>query len=929
MKKLIYTLGIIAAAAFTFSSCQKEKSIDQPSSELVTITFTAEKAGLDTKTAAVEGDNEVSFKWTDEDVTNIKLFSVGEDAEGKETLTVVANPTITKVSDTKLTITARVAPNATYTFRAALSGKWTNDGKKPRLSEEQSPSVANFDPTADVLISDDMDITVGDGEGETVATDALEMVFRRPVVVNKMTLKNLTAGEAIDKVVITSDKELAGFFYTDSRNASGDKKIITLNYDKAVTVPEGGQFPVYFTTIPSTGNSLTVEVTTDQFVYTKSFAEGKSVDFNLGQFTKFNLALPAGVANTALSLPIEDPMAWAVSEDGKDGTTALNVADIPVTKNGKKVYSDAANVYLGIDGLKMGSSSNRGTLTTSELDLSSKYYISVSAKAWLNSSNTLDVSQVEFLVDGVSVYTSGNLSDEYQTYSFNAPAATKESKVTVKIAGKRGYIKDFAINAGALALPPVINVTSANPISFANTASSGTIEYTISNPTEATLTAAKKDNSVTWISNIDYSTSGKVTFDIAAQEAGAPARSAVIVLSYTDAEDVEVTVNQAKGAAGAISVDNWSYTFTNNPWNGTSGDVDLACGETTINWSLAAGYAAYNNGLLALSTGNNKADATITSNNIISNVSKVVVNAKTNNNCSVTLTVKVGDTVLGTEALTNVTTLTDYTFTSATPISGQISIEFTNPSSGYQIKEIDINPAAATVTGISVEDYTESFTISESGTYSFDGNVYAVYSDENKIKLASNEYTVSGTVDLTTAGTYPLTVSATIDGTTFTKQISISVVSADEETVVYTLTPKVGSDNGYATSEDITIDNIVWNVTGNSTMIPWRLGGKNLTKVNREIFSKSPISYDISKIVITNGSATITVNSMTVIVASDASFNNVVSTVPLTFAANQDVVAERPAGVRWANCYYKIVYNVTAGSSNQYVQFARAEFTGK
>ena len=200
---------------------------------------------------------------------------------------------------------------------------------------------------------------------------------------------------------------------------------------------------------------------------------------------------------------------------------------------------------------------------------------------------------------------------------------------------------------------------------------------------------------------------------------------------------------------------------------------------------------------------------------------------------------------------------------------------------------------------------------------------------QNKIKLASNEYTVSGTVDLTTAGTYPLTVSATIDGTTFTKQISISVVSADEETVVYTLTPKVGSDNGYATSEDITIDNIVWNVTGNSTMIPWRLGGKNLTKVNREIFSKSPISYDISKIVITNGSATITVNSMTVIVASDASFNNVVSTVPLTFAANQDVVAERPAGVRWANCYYKIVYNVTAGSSNQYVQFARAEFTGK
>ena len=78
MKKLLYTLGIIAAAAFTFSSCQKEQSIEQPSGKLVTVTFTAEKAGLDTKTAAVEGEKEVSFVWTDEDVANIKLFTVGE-----------------------------------------------------------------------------------------------------------------------------------------------------------------------------------------------------------------------------------------------------------------------------------------------------------------------------------------------------------------------------------------------------------------------------------------------------------------------------------------------------------------------------------------------------------------------------------------------------------------------------------------------------------------------------------------------------------------------------------------------------------------------------------------------------------------------------------------------------------------------------------
>lgn len=548
MKKLIYTLGIIAAAAFTFSSCQKEQSIEQPSGKLVTVTFTAEKAGLDTKTAAVEGEKEVSFIWTEEDLSNIKLFTVGED----DALTVVTNPTITKVSDNKLTIAAKVAPNTTYTFRAVLSGKWTNKNH-PRLSEYQSPSASNFDPTADILISDDMEVTVGtadEGE-ETVTTDALEMVFRRPIVVNKMTLKNLTAGEAIDKVVITSDKEIAGYVYSDSKTPVGDKTIITLNYNKTVTVPEGGQFPVYFTTIPGTGHVLTVEVTTDQFVYTKSFAEGKSIDFNLGQFTKFNLALPAGVVNTALSLPIEDSMEWAIN--GTDDNATINAADIPVKKDGKKVYSEASYIYKGIDGLKMGSSSYRGSLTTSELNLSSRYYISVSARAWLNSTGSPDASQVEFLVDGKSVYKSDDLSAGFETYIFNAPAATANSKITVRITGKRGYIKDLVINSGSIALPPEITVTSDNPMAVANTASTQTIEYTIDNPTEAALTAALKDPSVTWISKFDFDTDGEVAFDVAAQAEGAAARSAIIVLSYEGAEDVEVTVNQAAGPGGTTT----------------------------------------------------------------------------------------------------------------------------------------------------------------------------------------------------------------------------------------------------------------------------------------------------------------------------------------------------------------------------------------
>ena len=927
MKKTIKSFIAIAASIAALVSCAKEVSapVDESNEKLIELTLVASNPEAQPATRT-------------EMVGTKPYWSVG-DAIG------VSDGTNTNYSFTTGITTASTTASfsgstsvsstlyAYYPYTSNGVGGFSENtyyGAKVDLPGNQNPTATSFDGKADIMVAKQFTV---DPENTTVEN----LEFARLGAIVKIVLidkdNKMTGTQHPATVSMTAGSPLTGRVVIDMQNQElhapyyNASSTVTANYTADTKYAIDGTNATYLIVYPQTlveGSTLSIAASTEDYALSKDITvPAGGIELLPGKITTLKIKFDASniTSDSGAALPFNDDMAWANNGDSDDGTDIGSSISSSDYSNG--LYTTGSKAYKGKGGLKLGTSSYSGYITTKELDLSGAFYILIESGKYGSDNGTLEVT-----VDETKVIAGGTLGE---SNFVNIPAGTytKKSKVTIATSAKRGYIYSVAIVSGALVIPPVINVTSANPMSVANTAGSGTIEYTISNPTEATLTAAKKDNSVSWISNINCNSTGKVTFDVAAQEAGAPARSAVIVLSYTDAEDVEVTVNQAKGAAGAISVDNWSYTFTNNPWNGTSGDVDLACGETTISWSLAAGYAAYNSGLLALSTGNNKADATITSNNIISNVSKVVVNAKTNNNCSVTLTVKVGDTVLGTETLTNVTTLTDYTFTSATPISGQISIEFTNPSSGYQIKEIDINPAAATVTGISVEDYTESFTVSASCSYSFDGNVYAVYSDESKIKLASNEYTVSGTVDLTTAGTYPLTISATIDGTTFTKQISISVVSADEERVVYTLTPKAGSDNGYATSEDITIDNIVWNVTGNSTMTPWRLGGKELTNVDREIFSKTPITYNISKIVIANGSATITVNSMTVIVASDANFNNVVSTIPLTFAPDQDVVAERPTGVSWANCYYKIVYNVTAGSKNQYVQFAGAEFTGK
>lgn len=274
MRKVFYSISAFAAAAIALISCQKQE-ISLPEPNMVTVTLTAEKAGVDTKTAAVEGDASVSYVWTDEDKTNLKLLTVSE-KDGKETLTVVENPSIAISSDNKiLTITATVEENST--LRATVTGKWTSSNN-PRVNENQSPMVDNFDPNADVLISDD--ITVSE------LTDA-SLTFRRQASINKMTLKGLEADEKIREIKLTSNKSLTGYF--NGKTAVGDNSTLTLSYAD-VTVAENGEFPVYFSVLPGEAHTLTVVVKSDKNTYTKEFGAGK-INFALGKFMKFSVNL--------------------------------------------------------------------------------------------------------------------------------------------------------------------------------------------------------------------------------------------------------------------------------------------------------------------------------------------------------------------------------------------------------------------------------------------------------------------------------------------------------------------------------------------------------------------------------------------------------------------------------------------------------------
>ena len=292
MKKILYSFGLVVLSSALFAACQKEAAELTPSEaispieketpvEMVTFNFSAEKAGVDTKTQVVldEANKKASYEWTDEDTDNIKLYLV----DG-ESLTEVASPTITKVSATKLTITATVPKADSYTFRAVLSREFYSKGK-PMVSKYQSPKTDNYDPKGDILFSDDLDIdTDGTSTGEMLLT------FHRKVAVSEMTLKNLGVGEKISKVEITGNTDgLVGYYNGTSLVDLSDQ--IVLTYANEV-VPTSGQFVVYFTSAPITDQTLTVKVTTDANTYTKEFA--RTISFAQGTYRGFGVSLPAG-----------------------------------------------------------------------------------------------------------------------------------------------------------------------------------------------------------------------------------------------------------------------------------------------------------------------------------------------------------------------------------------------------------------------------------------------------------------------------------------------------------------------------------------------------------------------------------------------------------------------------------------------------------
>lgn len=149
--------------------------------------------------------------------------------------------------------------------------------------------------------------------------------------------------------------------------------------------------------------------------------------------------------------------------------------------------------------------------------------------------------------------------------------------------------------------------------------------------------------------------------------------------------------------------------------------------------------------------------------------------------------------------------------------------------------------------------------------------------------------------------------------------------------VIYTLDTSLeanqSTSNGYNQAADVTVDGITWNVTGNSTMSPWRIGGKSIANTDRAVFSQTAFGQGFDRIALTLGTSSLTINSIKLLYSANSDFSNA-STIVAESTEGSSTIYFEPSNGFVKDLYFKFILTLTNSDTknNKFVQFSKVEF---
>ena len=242
---------------------------------------------------------------------------------------------------------------------------------------------------------------------------------------------------------------------------------------------------------------------------------------------------------------------------------------------------------------------------------------------------------------------------------------------------------------------PVVTITTT-PTSFSADGGTQDITFTVSNA-GSYKTYAKIEGAGFSVPTGEVTTPVKVTADANTGEA----REAKLTIYLASEEngtavtEASVTLKQSQKPTGGEGAA-YEWTFEKDTFSSKGGTI--TGGTPAMSWTYpAVSYVGWDSNTSAKgvqfgSGGSPAKSFTLSTTAYEGTITQIVVNASNAKSGDGKLTVKVGGTQIG-ETVALTTTATDYTFTPASAVSGEITIELTNSVKAMYIKSIAINKA--------------------------------------------------------------------------------------------------------------------------------------------------------------------------------------------------------------------------------------------
>ena len=307
MRQVLRFFGACAVAALTLAACSRiepdlpEPAGTEPAGGELPHRVLFHTGGSDqTRTTIQEGGEKAAFRWSADDAARFHVFENGIGGTGLAISSTDSYQTITLGADFDS------SPVGPYIYTAFLSRNVSQNGD-PSIPAVQTSTGTSFDPDADVLFAP--------AQYFAERQDDLSLQFARPVVISKMTLKGLTAGETLSEIILRSDCDLTGSFDLSEELWTGEGREITINTDQVV--PASGEVTVFFVTMPVEDATLTLTATTNGAVYSKTFA--RPISFAANTVKVFGVS---GMARTPVAAPKVYTLEFSEISNGTSSYTA-------------------------------------------------------------------------------------------------------------------------------------------------------------------------------------------------------------------------------------------------------------------------------------------------------------------------------------------------------------------------------------------------------------------------------------------------------------------------------------------------------------------------------------------------------------------------------------------------------------------------------